>query len=327
MRYLKLASILLLLLGVELNGFGQQEPLFSQYMFNAFLINSAAAGSEGFTSVNFTSREQWLGLSNAPATNSVSFQTRVLKNSFIAKALNLRKKFSRRSSSGRVGVGAQIYNDLNGPISKTGMKLTYAYHIPLRQSQLSFGITFQGYEFTLNKNKIVLGNKDDPYFNSTNFNRFILDGNFGAQFTTPFLYAGLAVSDLFQSSIHFGDTSGLKINRNYWLTGGYKIELNRFFMIEPSTLMKISEMGAFQIDLSTRLYYREDYWFGLSYRNGAYNGSIIFLSGVRVNKYYFGYAFDLTLSPIMKHTLGSHEIMISIKFGENARRYRWLNRY
>jgi type IX secretion system PorP/SprF family membrane protein len=328
MKYLKLAGILLLLSGIEFCGFGQQEPLFSQYMFNTFLINPAAAGSEGFTSFNLTGREQWLGIPGSPKTHSISVQTRVLKNSFIAKALNLRKKYSHRSKSGRVGVGAQIYNDLNGPISKTGMKLTYAYHIPLRQSQLSFGISLMPYQFHLDNSESGISTKDpDVYLRSNNFNHFIIDGSFGAQFTTPFLYSGISVSDLFQSSLYLGKGSGIEIGRQYYIMGGYKIELNRFFMIEPSTLMKFSEMGAFQIDLSTRLYYREDYWFGMSYRNGAYGGSIIFLAGVRVNKYYFGYAFDLTLAPIMKHTFGSHEFMVSVKFGENARRYRWLNRY
>jgi type IX secretion system PorP/SprF family membrane protein len=207
------------------------------------------------------------------------------------------------------------------------MQLAYAYHIPLRQSQLSFGLALETYNFHFDRDKVVFGSGDtDPLARS--FNKFIFDGDFGVQFTTPFLYTGLAVSDLFQSNLHVGgDTTGVKFGRTYWLTGGYKIELNRFFLIEPSTLIKISELGAFQIDLTTRLYYREDYWFGLSYRNGAYGGSIIFLSGVRVGKYYFGYSFDLTLAPIMTHTFGSHEFMISIKFGENARRYRWLNRY
>ncbi len=327
MRYLRLASVLLIILGINKSGYGQQEPLFSQYMFNTFLFNPAAAGSEGFTSLDLVAHDQWVGIAGSPQTYSVDIQTRVLKNSFIAKALNLRKKFSHRSKSGRVGVGAQIYTDMSGPINRTGMNLTYAYHIPLRQSQLSFGLALQTYEFSLNKADIHLADVTDPWFYSTNFNRFVFDGNFGAQFTTPFLFSGISVSNLFQSSLHLGDTTGLQIGRQYWLTGGYKIELNRFFLIEPSTLMKISELGAFQIDLSTRVYYREDYWFGLSYRNGAYGGSIIFLSGVRVGKYYFGYSFDLTLAPIMTHTFGSHEFMLSVKFGETARRYRWLNRY
>ncbi|GAH39388.1 unnamed protein product, partial [marine sediment metagenome] len=48
---------------------------------------------------------------------------------------------------------------------------------------------------------------------------------------------------------------------------------------------------------------------------------------VRVNQLYFGYAFDYTLTSIRKHSFGSHEVMIALKLGDNARRYRWLDRY
>jgi type IX secretion system PorP/SprF family membrane protein len=296
--------------------YSQQEPLFSQYMFNSFLLNPSAAGAEGFTSVNFTGHEQWIGIPGAPKTQSVSVQTRVLKNSFIAKALNLRKKFSRRSKSGRVGLGLYIYNDITGPLISTGTKLTYGYHIPMRQSQLSFGLTGVCVLHTINQNGISFQDNSETFFADHTINKYSPDASFGTQFTTPFLYSGISFSNMF----------GYAGPRTYYIMGGYKVEINRFFMVEPSTLIKTSK-GAFQMDISSRLYYKEDYWGGLSYRTGALGGAIIILGGIRVDKYYFGYAFDYTLNSIMKHTLGSHEFMVSIKFGENARRYRWLNRY
>jgi type IX secretion system PorP/SprF family membrane protein len=328
MRYLKIIGFLFFLVSISLNVIAQQKPEYSQYMFNTFLINPAAAGSDGFTSINITERDQWVGLPNAPTTHSFSAQTRILKNSFIAKALSLRKKFSKRSASGRVGAGIYFYSDHNGPIGRTGMQLTYAYHIPLRQSQLSFGMSIEPYLFNVNK-ALLLNVGSDPFIDHNSLSRSVIDGNFGAQFTTPFIYAGISVTDIFKSSINFGDnsTAGLNLERHYNITGGYKIEINRFFLAEPSALIKISEKGAFQMDLGGRVYYREDYWGGISYRTAASGGTIIFLLGLRVNKYYFGYAFDYTLSPIGTQTFGSHEFMLSVKFGENARRYRWLNRY
>jgi len=330
MRHIKHISIIIVILILGLRARGQQDPLYSQYMFNLFLINPAYAGSEGYTSVNLVTRKQWLDFPGSPVTFSVSAQSRILKNSFIAKALSLRKKFSKRSSSGRVGVGIHVYRDMTGPISRTGVELNYAYHIPLRQSQLSFGLGLKNYNFHVDKSMLFSGPITDPFILNNNFNRFVIDGNFGAQFTTPLLYTGLSVSNLFQSNINFGDKTsypGLLTGRSYWLIGGYKVEINRLIMLEPSSLIKFTEHGAFQIDLTSRIYYREDYWGGLSYRTGASGGSIILLLGMRVNKYYFGYAFDYTMAPIMTHTLGSHEFMFSVKFGENARRYRWLNRY
>jgi type IX secretion system PorP/SprF family membrane protein len=329
MRSLFKILILIILVTIEQSILAQQEPTYSQYMFNVFLLNPAAAGADGSTSISLTGREQWVGWPGTPKTHSLSAQTRVLKNSFIAKALSLRKKFSKRSSSGRIGLGVHVYNDINGPMVRSGLHLTYAYHIPLRQSQLSFGLSMMPYQFNILRSELTnLKNDDDPLINSI-APRYVVDGNLGAQFTTPLLFAGASVTDLFQSSIKFGDKSqaGYQIVRHYCLMGGYKIEINKLIMLEPTTLMKFTEQGTFQMDITARAYYREDYWGGISYRTGANAGAIVFLTGMRLKRYYIGYAFDLTLSPIMKHTFGSHEFLFTLKLGDNARRYRWLNRY
>ena len=62
--------------------FAQQMPLYSQYMYNKFLINPAAAGSEGYTSFNITAREQWVGYAGAPSTYSLSYQARFTKKKY-----------------------------------------------------------------------------------------------------------------------------------------------------------------------------------------------------------------------------------------------------
>jgi hypothetical protein len=42
---------------------------------------------------------------------------------------------------------------------------------------------------------------------------------------------------------------------------------------------------------------------------------------------YIGYAFDFTLQEIQRVTYGTHELTIAIRFGDSARKYRWLDRY
>ena len=55
----------------------QQLPIYSQYLYNKFLINPAHAGSDGFVSFNMTAREQWIGYTGAPRTFSLSGQARI----------------------------------------------------------------------------------------------------------------------------------------------------------------------------------------------------------------------------------------------------------
>ncbi|NQU82031.1 MAG: type IX secretion system membrane protein PorP/SprF, partial [Bacteroidetes bacterium] len=63
----------------SISTFGQQLPSYSQYMMNGFLLNPALAGNDGYTSINLTAREQWLGISSAPRTHALSVQTGLLK--------------------------------------------------------------------------------------------------------------------------------------------------------------------------------------------------------------------------------------------------------
>jgi hypothetical protein len=108
--------------------------------------------------------------------------------------------------------------------------------------------------------------------------------------------------------------------------------------MEPSFLLKVSENGVGQLDVNLKFYFKEDYWAGLSYRTGSYSrisqtslqgrgSSLIIMAGARIDKFYLGYAFDYSFSSISTRTIGSHELMIAVKFGDSARRYRWLNRY
>lgn len=308
----------------ELNG--QQTPVYSQYMMNGFLLNPAVAGAEGFTALNLTGREQWLGFDNAPKTYAFSGQTRITRSSYLAKILSIRNRTRRRRPSGRVGLGGYVYSDKNGAISRTGAQFAYAYHIFIENSQLSFGLSGSLFQF-----KADVGQSDftddiyDPLVSDKN-TILIPDANFGVYYSTYYYYVGFSATQLLQSAIKFGDktSSNYQMLRNYYLTGGYKFDLQNDFEIEPSVLLKTTENLTFQADINVKGYYRQDYWVGLSYRS---SGALVTMIGLKYDKYHFGYAFDYSFNTLSKYSFGSHEIMLGIKFGDNRRRYRWLNRF
>ena len=307
---------------------GQQLPLYSQYMMNGFLLNPAVAGSDGYTTFNITAREQWLGFKNAPATHAFSVQSRILKKSYILKSLSARKKLFRPSTKGRVGLGGYIFNDKNGLVSRTGLQFTYAYHIWFEETQLSFGLSGSFFQFRLNDADLTFYDESEPLVVSGDLRKaiYVPDANFGVYLLNSNFHAGLSVAQLFQSYLKLGNVTldDYRMLRHYYLTGGYNFQLPRGFEIEPSILFKTTERWLPQFDINLKAYYREDYWAGISYRT---DGALIILGGVRVTQFYFGYAFDYTLSNIQKHSYGSHEIMIAVKLGDNVRRYRWRDRY
>lgn len=319
----------------------QQLPVYSQYMMNAFLLNPAVAGHEGYTAINVTAREQWLGIKDAPSTYAVSAQTRLLRNSFISRSASIRKRKRVMSRSGRVGQGLYAYTDMAGALNRTGIQGTYSYHITLKSSQLSFGVSLTGFQFRIDENKMRLLNEDDQLLFENRKSALMPDANWGVYYSNARLYAGLSAMQLFQSPLRLGgdkDGPGFRMVRHYFLMAGYRFELSNDLLLEPSFLFKTTEKFIAQADVNAKLYFGENYWAGLSYRSGgsysiveeSMNGkgsAIILMGGLKVDRYYFGYAFDYTFSAIRVRTLGSHEIMAAVKFGDNARRYRWLNRY
>ena len=115
MKKVSIVAILFLIFTAGIKA--QQLPLYSQYMFNKFLINPAVAGSDGYSSFNLTAREQWIGIDNSPKTHSLSYQTRILKKSYIIKSTSVKRKIFKPSTQGRVGVGGFVFDDRNGMVS------------------------------------------------------------------------------------------------------------------------------------------------------------------------------------------------------------------
>ena len=246
------------------------------------------------------------------------------------------------SRSGRIGYGGYIFSDNNGIFNRTGMQGTYAYHLTLRRSQISFGLSGLAYQYRIDKSKITNIDKNiDTKIANAEDRSYIFDANFGTYYSDRNLYAGFSALNLFESFLNVTkdrEDPSYKLERNYLFMTGYRYDIIDFLFVEPAALLKISEVAVIQLDLGINAYIKEDYWLGFAYRTGSGNrvshtsmegrgSSINFFGGARVDKYYFGYCFDYTLSSIGSRTLGSHEITIAAKFGDSARRYRWLNRY
>jgi Bacteroidetes-specific putative membrane protein len=323
----KLAFILFLFLIGNLT-FGQQLPLFSQYLYNKFLINPAVAGSDGYTSVSLTAREQWVGYSGAPRTFSFSWQTRMLKKSFILKQTRVKRAVYRPKSDGKVGFGGYVFSDKNGLIQRTGFQVAYAYHMWLQKNtQLSFGLAFTGYYYKIDETQINFEDPNEPWMNN-NLRRgiFVPDLTFGAYLLNANYSLGFSADQLSEASAKIGGPAykNFSMSRQYYLFGSYDFSLSSNTIIQPSFLLKMSEQIKPQADIGATYIYNQGFWVGLAYRT---SGALIANIGVKFQNMFFGYAYDYTLQEIQSITYGTHEITVALKFGDNSRRYRWLDRY
>jgi len=125
-------------------------------------------------------------------------------------------------------------------------------------------------------------------------------------------YVGLAIPQLIQRNIKLkSDILEQKRVRHYFLNGGYIYQINREFIIEPSVLLKLIEIGLFQADINALLTYQNMVSLGLSYRT---SDAIIVMLGYQYDKFRIGYSVDFTLTDIRTHSSGSHEVFISYSF-------------
>lgn len=323
----RLAYIILLLLMCKVIE-AQQLPLYSQYIYNRFLINPAVAGSDGYTSLNLTAREQWVGYYGAPRTFSFSFQARMLKRGYILRNTGIRGRVFRPSTDGKVGFGGYIFSDKNGLVQRTGFQAAYSYHMWLQNStQLSLGLAFTGYHFRINEKDMVFEDPDEPWMNNElRKGMFVPDATFGVYLLNAKYSVGFSAEQLFGAAARLSDATyrNYYMSRHFYIFGTYYFSTSAYSEIQPSFLFKMSDQLRPQLDIGANYNFDQTFWAGLAYRT---SGAIITNVGFRYERMYIGYAIDFTLQEIQRVTYGTHEITIAFKFGDSARKYRWIDRY
>ena len=293
--------IFVIFTGITIASTAQQLPLYSQYMMNAFLLNPAIAGSVDYFPVRLTARQQWVGINDAPST----------------QALSAHYLFEYQ----KLGVGGYIFNDQFGPMSRIGIQACASYHIPLSgiSSKLGIGLALKGFQFKFDESKLKAIDDADPALSYSTITKFVPDADFGLYLYNDKYFVGVSATQLIELNIDFGDSSVDKnsIIRHYYAMGGYKFTLSDDFDLEPSLLFKGTLQTPWQLDFNVKGYYKRMYWLGVSYRSSK---DIVAMLGIKIKKYYLGYAFDCTMSNIKRYTSGSHEILLGINITEGKNR-------
>lgn len=267
---------------------GQQIPPLSQYMYNHYSINPAATGISDDLPLSFTYRKMWAGISGAPSIQYLS------GNMNVAQAM---------------GAGINIFNYQAGPLRKTGVELTYSYHLEINpELKLAFGLSGLLYQFHLKKSELTVEDPDDPIFIGEE-KMIIPDASFGTYLYAENYFVGLSVPQLFNRNIDLKSDNILqeKQVRHYYLFGGYNFEINQDLVLKPSLLLKFIEVGLFQVDVNTQVQYKDAFIFGLSYRS---SDAVVFQLGFKYEELLVGYSYDLSISGLNASTFGSHEIYV-----------------
>ena len=295
MKKIQILLLMILFCGLALEA--QQSPHFTQYMFNDFVINPAVAGTKDYYQIRSNHRFQWIGLSDPPLTNTLSIYGPHAKLP--------------------MGFGGYIYNDVTGPTSRTGITGSYAYNIEIDQDiRISGGLSFGLMQFKLDGAQLTIKDVNDLAIQPVVYNSYVPDASIGFYAYADEWYAGFSVSQLLNNKLTlFEEKSGLnKLKSHFYLTGGYKYEINRDLVAEPSIIIKGTAPGIYTFDLTARVLYQDMVWGGLSYR---FSDAVSILLGyIYDEKFYFGYAYDIGINELRSYNSGSHEIMIGYRFND-----------
>ena len=289
--------VLIVLLAVIKPVLGQQDPHFSQYMFNDLYNNPGYSGVMGVTNLSLLYRSQWLGYSGtydeggAPTSFLASFNTPIFRL--------------------RSGAGFYFVNDVIGPQNNIQFMGSYAYHLGVGNGKLSFGVRAGVYGQSIDFNKYRPVNPDDPLLLNGKESQYRPDMGVGIYYKAEKYFGGVSLNHILKSEFDFGSDS-LKnaLANNVIINGGYRYELNYDVILTPSILIK-TDFVSYSFDISVLATYREKFWGGLSYRQSE---AVIALMGVNLLKdksLKLGYSLDYIIQAQKAKQATSHEILMS----------------
>jgi type IX secretion system PorP/SprF family membrane protein len=289
---------LLIILGIVLSAssiYSQQSALYTQYMHNPFVLNPAIAGTVNYFQFRSIHRFQWIGITDAPVTNSLSLYGPV------------------SAKSKDMGYGGTIYNDATGPTSRTGLTGAFAYNTAINDEiRVSFGLNAGILQYKSEKIEGIDDN--DKAMPKTITSKFLPDAAIGVYMYSTNFHVGFSADRLFNSKLVLAeDQKALgKLKSHFYLIGAYNYIFNRKYALESSVNIRGVSPAPIQLDFNVKAIYRKIGWFGVSFRT---QDAISFLGGyIFNNKIYIGYSYDYNISPLRKYSTGSHELMFGYRF-------------
>lgn len=291
-------------------GFSQQEPQFTQYMFNRLSYNPAYAGSNGAMCLTGFYRNQWMGLKLTDINNGSPSTPTTLNFSF---------DLPIRALHG--GLGATIVSEKIGYWDQTFVKLDYAYRFELPTGNLAFGLEAQFFSSAIdfanlvgsdqiNELDQIVPSHDPVLSDASQQNDFLFDLAFGAYYQIPGkFYAGISSAKLLETK---SEKLKWQDKRHYFILAGYEWTIPAYpsFRVLPSAILK-TELSTFQLDATALLEYNYMFWGGMNFR---IQDAVSVLGGLTLGGFKLGLAYDVPIGRLSMKSYGSFEVFVRYCF-------------
>ena len=274
----------------------QQDPQYTQYIYNPLVINPAYAGNRGVTSILMLHRSQWVGLDGAPRTQNLSVHSPI--------------------GLGKVGLGFSLVNDALGPARETYFNADFSYTIETgMEGKLSFGLKGSLNLLDVDFARTNPFNVGDPFLINID-NKLSPNVGVGIFYHNEKFYGGLSAPQLLQTN-HF-DRSGTQSAEtfvaeeriHYYGLAGYVFDLNNDIKFKPSTLVKMVSGAPLAVDINANFLFYEKLTLGASYR---WSAALSGLVGFQINDgLLVGFAYDRESTELGNATYndGTYEVFL-----------------
>ena len=291
----------------------QQIEDFSLLRENAFILNPAVAGTEGWMHGVATFRKEFLQINQSPYTAVLAM------NGLIAKK--------------NIGLGGYLIDDVTGPTSKIGANIAFAYNLPIAQRHsnadpdhmLSFGASVSIVQYRLNGSELQPNNPGDPQLVTANATKIFPDATFGVYYRyKENFYAGFSVPQIMGLNVNYRSADGtaaIKTVQQFNVLIGGKISFDRDILsIDPIADLRYEKGAPPQGDIGARLNIKNLVWIGANYRTLNY---MVFEAGFNVKDVFkLAYAYDLNCGSYTQEVGGTHEISLIFNVIKSSKIWR-----
>lgn len=273
----------------------QQDPQYTQYMYNTMSVNPAYAGSNGHTVITVLGRTQWVGLDGAPDSQTLSYDTAI-------------------GYSG-VGLGVNLTNDRIGPSNEIYLDANVSYTVRTSdEGNLAFGLKLGGRHLSIDWSKGTALQRERIFEGTVS--RFLPTIGAGIYYYESNWYAGIAIPNFLRTD-HYDDTiatarSGFgdvaEERLHFFGILGYVFDLNERVKFKPAALAKVVNGAPVSLDISANFLFNNKFTGGVAWR---WDDSISALLGLQATENLnIGFAYDLTTSNYSNYNSGTYELML-----------------
>jgi type IX secretion system PorP/SprF family membrane protein len=281
----------MLMLAGSLTVVAQQDPLYSQYLFNPFIINPAYAGfSKDITSMA-SYRTQWAGFDGSPVTMNASGHIALVDN--------------------RMGLGFMLLQDKIGSNTTTEIMISYGYHVSMRSDmKISFGLQGGMVNYRNDYSDLIIDTNDPKFQGSLSE----LNPSIGAGVivSSPKFYLSLSAPKLLEGAAITSDNTDIVLySRQFYGLASFLIPLSHRLKAKPFALLRYTAGVPVNADLGCALNADDAYTLGLFTRNMETYGALIKINlgdMLRV-----GYIFELPTNKSVGTNYTTHEFMVGIR--------------